>query len=68
MTRRIAFWVDLALKAALIGLLLLAVLFPDLPQFEGKAMTGRAIAYPLAALLVPAVWFLYGRKRSDRYP
>jgi hypothetical protein len=68
MTRRIAFWVDLALKAALIGLLLLAVLFPDLPQFEGKAMTGRAIAYPLAALLVPAVWVLYGRKRSDRYP
>lgn len=68
MTRRIARWVDVALKAALIGLLLLAVLFPDLPQFEGKAMTGRAIAYPLAALLVPAVWFLYGRKRSDRYP
>jgi hypothetical protein len=68
MPRRIAFWVDVALKAALIGLLLLAVLFPDLPQFEGKAMTGRAIAYPLAALLVPAVWFLYGRKRSDRYP
>jgi hypothetical protein len=39
-----------ALKAALIGLLLLAVLVPDLPQFEGKAMRGRAIAYPLAAL------------------
>jgi hypothetical protein len=68
MTRRIALWVDVALKAALIGLLLLAVLFPDLPQFEGKAMTGRAIAYPLAALLVPAVWFLYGRKRRARYP
>ena len=68
MTRRIALWVDVALKAALIGLLLVAVLFPDLPQFEGKAMTGRAIAYPLAVLLVPAVWFLYARKRTDRYP
>jgi hypothetical protein len=33
-----------------------------------KAMTGRAIAYPLVALLVPAVWFIYGRKRSDHYP
>jgi hypothetical protein len=68
MTRRIALWVDVALKTALIGLLLLAVLFPDLPQFEGKAMTGRAIAYPLAALLVPAVWFLYGRKRRAATP
>jgi hypothetical protein len=41
--RRIALWIDVAVKAALIGLLLLAVLRPDLPQFEGKAMTGRAL-------------------------
>jgi hypothetical protein len=66
--RPVALWVDLALKAALIGLLLLAVLIPDLPQFEGKAMTGRALTYPLAALVVPAAWWLYGRKRTDRYP
>ncbi|HKF13729.1 MAG TPA: hypothetical protein VKB13_00695 [Gaiellaceae bacterium] len=31
---------------ALIGLLLLAMLFPNLPQFERKAMTGRAFTYP----------------------
>jgi hypothetical protein len=68
MPRRIAFWVDVAVKAALLGLLLLAVLRPDLPQFEGKAMTGRALTYPIAALVVPLAWWLYGRKRSDRYP
>jgi hypothetical protein len=53
MPRRIALWVDVAVKALLIGLLLLAVLRPDLPQFEGKAMTGRALTYPIAALVVP---------------
>ena len=68
MPRRIALWIDVAVKAALIGLLLLAVLRPDLPQFEGKAMTGRALTYPIAALVVPLAWWLYGRKRSDRYP
>jgi hypothetical protein len=31
MTRQIALWVDVALRATRIGLLLLAVLFPDLP-------------------------------------
>jgi hypothetical protein len=29
-------------------------------------MLGRAIAYPLAVLVVPAIWFLRGRR--DRYP
>jgi hypothetical protein len=66
--RPVALWVDLAVKAALIGLLLVAVAFPDLEQFEGKAMTGRALTYPLAALVVPFGWWLYGRRRSDRYP
>jgi hypothetical protein len=66
--RRVALWVDLGVKAALVGLLVLAVLLPDLPQFEGKAMAGRALTYPLAAVVVPAVWLLYGRRRSDRYP
>lgn len=39
-----AFWIDLAVKAALLGLLLLAVLRPDLPQFEGMIDTlGNAL-------------------------
>jgi hypothetical protein len=51
-----ALWLTVAVKAALIGLLLFAIARPDLPQFEGKGIVGRAIAYPAAALLVPVVW------------
>jgi hypothetical protein len=66
--RRSAFWIDIALKAALIGQLVFAVAMPDLPQFEGKAMAGRAIAYPLAVLVVPAVWWILNRRREVEYP
>ena len=45
------------------ALLLLAVLFPDLPQFEGKAFGSRAIAYPAAVLLIPAAWWIRWRTR-----
>jgi len=66
---RIALAVDVGVKAALIGLLLFAVVRSDLPQFAGKAMTSRAIAYPVAALIVPAVWWLFLRRRTaSTYP
>jgi hypothetical protein len=68
MARSPALWVDVAVKALLVGLLAFAVARPDLQQFAGKAMTGRAIAYPLAALIVPAVWFWVGRGRNWDYP
>ena len=64
MTSRPAFWIDVAVKAVLVGLLLFAVLRPDLPQFEGKAMAGRALTYPLAAIAVPLGWWLL--RRSGR--
>jgi hypothetical protein len=67
MERRAALGLDLAVEAALVSLLLFAVARPDLPQFEGKAMTGRALLYPLAALLVPAVWWLRGRRHPYPY-
>ena len=54
---------DLAVKVATIGLLAWAVLNPDLPQFQGKAFTGRAIAYPVALLVFPIGWWLFGRRR-----
>jgi hypothetical protein len=44
------------------------VLFPHLPQFEGKAMGGRAAAYPVATLIVPIAWWLVRRLRDVRYP
>jgi len=52
----------------LIGLLAFAVARPDLPQFDGKAMTGRALTYPIAALIVPAVWWVLSRSRPRDYP
>jgi hypothetical protein len=57
---------NLALKGLLMGLLLFAVARPDLPQFHGKAVVARAVAYPVAALIVPVVWLLCGRRH--RYP
>jgi len=65
---RSAFWIDVALKTALSGQLAVAVAWPDLPQFEGKAFAGRAIAYPIAVLLVPAIWWLLRRRRPIEFP
>lgn len=52
-----------AVKIALVGLLLLAVARPDLPQFQGKAMNGRALTYPISVLIVPLFWYLLHRTR-----
>ena len=57
-----------AVKAALVILLALPLLFPDWPQYEGKAMAGRALAYPIAMLVVPAIWALVYRRRGAAYP
>jgi hypothetical protein len=57
---------DIGLKVVLIALLLLAVLMPNLPQFAGKAMGGRALVYPLATLIVPVAWWI--GFRHHRYP
>jgi hypothetical protein len=59
---------DVAVKVAVVSLLILAVARPDLPQFAGKAMTGRAIVYPLAILVVPVAWWFTGRRRRVAYP
>jgi hypothetical protein len=64
--RRIVVILDIALKVALVALLLHAVLNPDLPQYSGKAMAGRAVVFPIAAFLVPVVWWV--RFRRDPFP
>ena len=56
-------WLDVAVKVATVALLAWAVASPDLPQFQGKAFAGRAIAYPVALLAVPVVWWLVARTR-----
>ena len=60
---RWAIGVDIAVKLGTIGLLAFAIVNPDLPQFSGKAFTGRAIAYPLALLAIPVAWWLLARAR-----
>ena len=63
------FWIDIASKVALIGLLIFAVVRDDLPQFQGKAMAGRALVYPLSVLIVPIIYWLTKRTgRSPEYP
>ena len=59
---------DVGVKLALVGLLVFAVARPDLPQFHGKSMTGRAIGYPIAALVVPLAWWIVQRRRRVAYP
>jgi len=44
--------IDVALKAALVSLLVFAAARQDLPQFHNKSMTGRAIGYPLAVTAI----------------
>ena len=54
---------DVAIKVATVVLLAWAVLNPDLPQFSGKAFTGRALAYPIALLVLPVAWWVLARGR-----
>ena len=61
-----AFWLTLAVKAALICLLVFGA-FSGLQQFEGKAFLWRLIIYPVAAFVVPIVWVATGRKTSYSY-
>lgn len=61
--RPVAFWIDVAVKIALVGLLIFAVARPDLPQFDGKAFTGRALVYPWSTVIVPVGWWITGRRR-----
>ena len=56
-----AFWLNLTVKAALVGLLAFGA-FSGLQQFEGKAFVWRLATYPIAALVIPVIWALRGRR------
>lgn len=66
MSRLLLLGLDIAVKVALVALLIHAVANPELPQYAGKAMLGRALTFPLAAVAVPVGWLLLGRPRP--YP
>ena len=59
---------DVALKVALVALLLFGA-FSGLERFEGEAFGGRAVTYPIAAIVVPIGWWIYGgRGGRGAYP
>lgn len=60
------FWFNIALKVALVALLAFGA-FSGLQQFEGKAFGGRLATYPLAVLVIPAVWAIAARRRPYPY-
>jgi len=58
----------MAVKAALIGFLVFSVTVPDAPRFEGRAMTGRALVFPISVLIVPVAWWIVQRQRGRPVP
>ena len=61
-----AFWVDVAVKAALIALLAFGA-FSGLQQFEGKAFVWRLALYPVGVLALPLVWGMRSRGKAFPY-
>ena len=61
-----AFWLDVAVKTALVSLLVFGAI-SGLQQFEGKAFGWRLATYPLAAFAVPVVWTFKGRRQPYPY-
>jgi len=60
---------NLTSKLLLMALLAHGVLRPDLPQYQGKAMDARLLAFGVSVVLVPLVWWLLGRVRGGMpYP
>ena len=57
-----------AVKVLLVLLLLHAVVFPDLPQYDGKGIVPRLIFYPTSIWLVPLVWWLVWHRRGRTLP
>jgi hypothetical protein len=56
--------INLALKAAFVLLLLHAVVFPDLPQYQGKGIGWSLYLYPISSILAPLVWLVVRRRRD----
>jgi len=59
---------DLIAKAAVVFLIAFALSHPDWVRFSDKAMTARALAYPVLIGSVAAGWAWRRRSRAVRYP
>ena len=55
-----------AVRLSLAASVMFMLAFPSLPQFDGKSLTARAIAYPVLSSIIPAVWLL--RRGRVAYP
>jgi hypothetical protein len=59
---------NIAVKVALVALLMHAVVFPDLPQYQGKGILPRLLLYPVSIWLVPLGWWLVWKRRGRALP
>lgn len=66
-TPSVAHTVNVVAKAALVGLLVLAMLYPDSGNMRDKAAGLRAVGYPLMSFTVPFLWWIWWRDRMS-YP
>jgi hypothetical protein len=55
---------DIGVKIGLVVLIIVALAYPDMGGVKGKAAGSRAFAYPLAMLIVPAIWCLFHRSKA----
>lgn len=65
---RVILTADVVVKLATTALLVFAALHPEWPQFEGKAMAARAVAYPSGLLVLPVAWWFFRRRAGRPYP
>lgn len=56
---------NVAAKAILLAMLVSAMLDPDASNLRGKAAELRAVAYPMLAFTVPAIWLALWKDRAS---
>jgi glycopeptide antibiotics resistance protein len=60
---RVLAGLDVLVKIVLVAAVAYAAGHTEMARFNDKAMGLRAVVYPLAALVIPLAWWLFGRRR-----